>query len=65
MPFRAWYVYQTNQNMEHGPAVPDVRVENPPAIKAEGEDPQLRRAVETLLQQIDSGADMPTEEDGE
>ena len=55
MPFRAWYVYQTDENMEHGPAVPDVLVENPPAVKASGEDPQLRRAVETLLNQIDEG----------
>ena len=50
MPFRAWYVYQTDKNMEHGPARPDVRVQNPPAVKAEGEDPQLRRAVEALLE---------------
>jgi len=49
MPFRAWYVYQTNENMEHGPARPDIQVANPPGIKAEGEDPQLRRAVEALL----------------
>ncbi len=49
MPFRGWYVYQTDENMEHGPARPDIRVENPPGIKAEGEDPQLRRAVEALL----------------
>jgi len=55
MPFRAWYVYQTNQNMEHGPAVPDVRVSNPPAVKTTGEDPQLRRAVDELLQQMDEG----------
>jgi tricorn protease len=54
MPFRGWYVYQTDQNMEHGPAVPDVAVENPPAVKATGDDPQLRRAVQTLLQQIDN-----------
>jgi tricorn protease len=50
MPFRAWYVYQTDKNMEHGPARPDITVQNPPAIKAEGEDPQLRRAVEALLE---------------
>ena len=49
MPFRAWYVYQTDKNMEHGPARPDIQVENPPGIKAEGEDPQLRRAVQALL----------------
>jgi tricorn protease len=53
MPFRAWYVYQTDQNMEHGPARPDVRVQNPPAVKATGEDPQLRRAVEALLDEED------------
>jgi len=55
MPFRAWYVHQTDKNMEHGPAMPDVRVSNPPAVKATGEDPQLRRAVEELLQQMDEG----------
>jgi len=49
MPFRGWYVYQTDENMEHGPARPDIQVQNPPAIKSEGEDPQLRRAVEALL----------------
>jgi len=49
MPFRGWYVYQTDKNMEHGPARPDLQVENPPGIKAEAEDPQLRRAVEALL----------------
>jgi len=65
MPFRAWYVYATDQNMEHGPAVPDVLVENPPAVKASGEDPQLRRAVETLLQQIDQEATASTAEDDE
>ncbi len=54
MPFRAWYVYQTNENMEHGPAHPDILVENPPAVKATGEDPQLRRTVEALLEDIDS-----------
>ena len=54
MPYRAWYVRATDENMEHGPAVPDVLVENPPAVQATGEDPQLRRAVETLLQSIDT-----------
>ncbi|PSQ69748.1 MAG: hypothetical protein BRD31_05035 [Bacteroidetes bacterium QH_2_64_26] len=54
MPFRAWYVYQTDENMEHGPARPDLRVSNPPGIKAEGEDPQLRRAVEALLNETES-----------
>lgn len=55
MPYRAWYVYQTDENMEHGPARPDIQVQNPPAVKAEGEDPQLRRAVEALLEEESAG----------
>ncbi|MFO8098878.1 MAG: S41 family peptidase [Salinibacter sp.] len=51
MPYRGWYVYQTDENMEHGPAVPDIPVQNPPAVKATGDDPQLKRAVDELLQQ--------------
>lgn len=52
MPFRAWYVKATGENMEHGPAVPDILVENKPDSKADGEDPQLKRAVEELLKQL-------------
>ncbi|ARA94183.1 MAG: peptidase S41 [Bacteroidetes bacterium] len=55
LPFRGWFVYADDRNMENGPAVPDVIVENPPDAKARGEDPQLRAAVETLLRQIDAG----------
>lgn len=53
MPFRGWYVKSTGENMENGPAVPDVLIDNEPDSKAKGEDPQLRRAVEVLLGQID------------
>ncbi len=49
MPFRAWYVKATGENMEHGPAVPQIELENPPAYKAKKQDPQLQKAVETLL----------------
>lgn len=52
LPFRAWYVKATEENMENGPAVPDIIVENPPAYKAKNIDPQLKRAVEELLGQI-------------
>lgn len=52
MPFRAWYVKATEENMEHGPAVPDILVENPPAYKAKKVDPQLKRAVDELLNQL-------------
>lgn len=54
MPFRAWYVSETHENMENGPAVPDHLVEDPVDAKGKGEDPQLIRSVELLLNQIDS-----------
>ncbi len=53
LPFRAWYVYKTNENMEWGPAVPDVIVENAPDGKVKGNDNQLKAAVDVLLKQID------------
>ncbi len=49
VPYRAWYVKATNSNMEHGPAVPDFDVDNLPDSKIKGEDPQLKKAVEVLL----------------
>jgi tricorn protease len=52
MPFRAWYVKDSGMNMEHGPAVPDYLVANKPGWKARGEDDQLEKAVEVLLQDI-------------
>ncbi|MFK8058666.1 MAG: S41 family peptidase, partial [Polaribacter sp.] len=52
MPFRAWYVKESGMNMEHGPAVPDYLVENKPGWKARGEDDQLKKAVDVLLQDI-------------
>jgi len=53
LPFRGWFVKATNENMEHGPAVPDISVENAPDYRSEG-DAQLKRAVDELLNQIDS-----------
>ncbi|MCW9707520.1 S41 family peptidase [Fodinibius salsisoli] len=53
LPYRGWYVKATNKNMEHGPAVPDIEVINPPDYR-NGEDQQLKRAVDVLLQQIDN-----------
>lgn len=52
-PFRAWYVRATDENMELGPAVPHITVDNPPGSKAAGKDPQLQAAVKELLRQID------------
>ena len=52
MPFRGWYVKETQTNMELGPAVPDILVYNNPDDKSKGEDTQLKTAVETLLKQL-------------
>jgi len=52
LPFRAWYVKATEENMENGPAVPDIIIDNPPAYKAKNVDPQLKRAVDELLKQL-------------
>ena len=54
MPLRGWFVKETGLNMELHPAVPDILVENPPAYKGLNVDPQLERAVEELLTQINS-----------
>lgn len=54
MPYRGWFVKATEQNMEHGPAVPDIEVANIPAYKAKKVDDQLKTAVEELLKQIDN-----------
>ncbi len=53
VPFRAWYVKATEENMEHGPAVPDYIVDYAPDSRAKEEDAQLQKAVEVLLGQID------------
>lgn len=52
IPGRAWYTRDNDQNMELGPAIPDVSVDNAPDYRATGHDEQLRQAVETLLQQL-------------
>lgn len=52
MPFRAWFVKATDENMEHGSAVPDILVEEAPGNKARGKDDQLQKAVEVLLEEI-------------
>ncbi|MDO6745082.1 S41 family peptidase [Tenacibaculum soleae] len=53
MPFRAWFVKKSGKNMENeAPAVPDYLVKNAPGWKERGEDAQLLKAVEVLLQDI-------------
>lgn len=53
LPFRGWFVKANNKNMEHGPAIPDIEVHNAPNYRAK-EDKQLKRAVDELLNQIES-----------
>ncbi len=52
MPFRGWYVKATKSNMELGPAVPDIIVDNNPDDKAKQKDTQLKKAVDELLSQL-------------
>ncbi|MBU2979729.1 S41 family peptidase [Alteromonas sp. C1M14] len=52
MPFRGWWVKDSGDNMEGSPAQPDIEVFNPPAYKAKGVDPQLKRAVEELMNDL-------------
>ena len=53
MPFRAWFVKESGGNMENeAPAVPDYLVKNAPGWKAKGEDAQLKKAVDVLLQDL-------------
>ncbi|CAM1363919.1 Tricorn protease homolog [Tenacibaculum litopenaei] len=53
MPFRAWYVKKSGKNMENeAPATPDYLVKNAPGSKDRGEDAQLKKAVEVLLQEL-------------
>lgn len=56
IPFRGWYVRATDENMEHGPAVPDHPVPRRPDDRASEGDEQLRTAVDVLLERIDDGS---------
>ena len=38
VPFRAWYVKATEENMEHGPAVPDYIIDYAPDSRAKADD---------------------------
>lgn len=52
LPFRGWYVKDSDLNMDFSGAVPDHEVHNAPDYRT-GEDTQLRRAVDVLLNQLD------------
>ena len=52
IPFRGWYL-PDGTDMENNGAVPDLPVLMTPGHESAGEDPQLRAAVDDLLQRID------------
>ncbi|MDV7395120.1 hypothetical protein RZS08_27285, partial [Arthrospira platensis SPKY1] len=52
-PFRGWYAKADDQNMDFQGAVPDIILKNPANYRSAG-DEQLKKAVETLLQQLDT-----------
>lgn len=52
LPFRGWYVKNSDLNMDFSGAVPDHEVHNAPDYRT-GEDTQLREAVNVLLNQLD------------
>ncbi|MCT4616272.1 MAG: S41 family peptidase [Marinifilaceae bacterium] len=54
LPFRGWFVKGSDLNMENGPAVPDVIIDNTPDYRTIKEDQQLKKSVELLLKQIDN-----------
>lgn len=56
MPHRGWFGVGDGLDMEMQPCVPDIIVRNSPEDVPAGRDPQLKRAVEELLKEIESGA---------
>jgi tricorn protease len=52
IPFRAWFVKATDENMELVPAIPDIIVNLLPDSRAKGNDEQLQKAVEVLLEEL-------------
>ncbi len=52
VPSRGWYL-PDGKDMEQYGAVPDLHIKQKPEDEAAGRDPQLRRAVENLLQRLD------------
>ena len=48
VPFRGWWTLPHKENMENGPAVPDILVPTTPADALFQRDPQLQRAIQEL-----------------
>ncbi len=56
MPHRGWFTLDDGMDMEYKPCVPDYIVRVHPGDIAAGRDPQLEKAVEVLMDEIESGA---------
>lgn len=54
VPFRGWFQAGTGKNLDLNGAVPDFPVDLTPADKDREDDPQLKKAVEVLLEGIRS-----------
>ncbi len=54
IPFRGWFAPETGADMEMNGAVPDHIVWPEPGQLIAGEDPQLQKAVEVLLKDVDA-----------
>ncbi|MCG5530685.1 S41 family peptidase [Halorhodospira halochloris] len=52
-PFRGWYL-PDGTDMEHNGAQPDIHIEQRPEDEVAGRDRQLEKAVEDLLERLDS-----------
>jgi len=51
-PEEGWYTLD-NRPLENNPVEPDIYVENPPVYDNHSGDPQLKKAVEILMQEIE------------
>ena len=54
IPFRGWFAPDTGADMEMNGAVPDHVVWPEPGQLIAGEDPQLQKAVDVLLKDVDT-----------
>lgn len=54
IPFRGWFDVKTGRDLELNGAVPDVLVPLLPADETQGNDPQLKAAIQALVEEVKS-----------
>jgi tricorn protease len=59
VPFRGWFLPDTGEDMEMNGAEPHIVVEAGPEDTVKGRHPQLRKAVEVLLDGIEQAVEEP------